>query len=99
MSHKALHPHFVSAGVVLPGTKYDLERKLMENIRTVIKMARTTDSRYGRPTNDLCSIVESIVFATLPQTDNTEHHNISKRKTAKDWASLCLPIIIFWRVH
>ena len=74
MKRKELRAIGVSAGLVIPGSATEVDVRVMDNIRTSIKTARKTNDLHGRPTDDIRSVVQSIVLATLqpPNVEKTE---------------------------
>ena len=84
MKRKKVRPIAVSAGVVVPGSMLDIERHVMINIRACIKTARKTNNRRGRPTDDIRSVVQSIVLATLdPPNFETTEKTPTRREVAR----------------
>jgi len=79
MGHKDMVLHSASAGLVLNGPWH---HHMLENMRTVIQLATTTADKNGRSTDDMRSIVQNIVLATMPMPPPNTKPNISKRKLA-----------------
>ena len=78
LRHKRLDNHSVSAGLIKGDQVYHY---LLKNLKLVLHLATTTTKARGRPTDDMHSLVHTIVLATLPSP--TEAKKYSMRKIAE----------------
>ena len=62
-THPKLHFHFSSAGLLVDNA---LLYYVLKNIKTVLHLTSTTTSTRGHPTDDMRSLVQTIILATLP---------------------------------
>ena len=69
LQHKDLKPLSISCGLI---GDQSVKNKLFQNITVLLKTARKTEKRHGRTTDDLRSVVHSIVLATLPPPGERE---------------------------
>ena len=77
IKHPDMELHSASAGLVVDNA---LLQHVADNLKTVIKLATTTAHKFGRSPDDLRSIVQTIVLATLPSPTSTQ--KFSGRKIA-----------------
>ena len=61
----------------------------MENIKRVIELAGNTNHKYGRPTDDLQALVQSIVLASF-QSSHPSQKQVSIEKQAQTLFGLSL---------
>ena len=61
--HLRLHVHFSIAGLLVDNALLCCVQK---NVKTVLHLATQTTHTFGRPTDDMRSLVKTIILATLP---------------------------------
>ena len=66
-SHRRLASHFASAGLI--PHNHHIMAYVLSNIKTVIELARQTNNWRGRTSDDMRSLVQTIVLATLPPSN------------------------------
>ena len=78
INHKDMNVHSASAGLLLDNKLFLF---LLTNIKKVIQLATTTTKKRGKPTDDMRSLLHTIVLATLPTPGSRKLH--SSRQIAK----------------
>ena len=89
--HPKLHLYFSSAGLLVDNVL--LYYYVLKNIKTCLHHATQTTHKFGRPTDDMRSLVQTIIHATLP-SPSASTKKFSSRQVA---GLLGLPLITYLR--
>jgi len=72
---KILDRHSASAGLMIDN---QILHYLLNNLKSVLQLATTTTKARGRPTDDMRSLVQTIVLGTLPSPTEPKKHSNQK---------------------
>eukprot|EP00535_Pseudo-nitzschia_heimii_P012474 CAMPEP_0197195996 /NCGR_PEP_ID=MMETSP1423-20130617/32117_1 /TAXON_ID=476441 /ORGANISM="Pseudo-nitzschia heimii, Strain UNC1101" /LENGTH=371 /DNA_ID=CAMNT_0042649759 /DNA_START=141 /DNA_END=1253 /DNA_ORIENTATION=+ len=70
---KILEQHSISAGLIIDN---EINYYLVNNLKSVLQLANTTTKERGRPTDDMRSLIQTIVLATLPSPNDSKKNSM-----------------------